>query len=83
MILLIFFGVVTVAVILALIRAVKGPTSPDRVVAVDIMVTITLALMVLLALFFRRRIYLDVALIYAVLSFVGVIAIARYLDRGL
>jgi len=83
MILLIFFGVVTVAVILALIRAIRGPTSPDRVVAVDIMVTITVALMVLLALFFRRRIYLDVALIYAVLSFVGVIAIARYLDRGL
>jgi len=83
MILLIFFGVVTVAVILALIRATRGPTSPDRVVAVDIMVTITVALMVLLALFFRRRIYLDVALIYAALSFVGVIAVARYLDRGL
>jgi len=83
MILLIFFGVITVAVILALIRAVKGPTAPDRVVSVDIMVTITVALMVVLALFFRRRIYLDVALIYAVLSFVGVIAVARYLDRGL
>jgi len=83
MILLIFFGVVTVAVILALIRATRGPTAPDRVVAVDIMVTITVALMVLLALFFRRRIYLDVALIYAALSFVGVIAVARYLDRGL
>jgi multicomponent Na+:H+ antiporter subunit F len=83
MILLIFFGVITLAVILALIRATRGPTSPDRVIAVDIMVTITVALMVLLALFFRRCIYLDVALIYAVLSFVGVIAIARYLDRGL
>lgn len=83
MILIIFFGVITVAVILALIRAVKGPTSPDRVVGVDIMVTITIALMVLLGLFFKRRIYLDVSLIYAVLSFVGVIAVARYLDRGL
>jgi multicomponent Na+:H+ antiporter subunit F len=82
-ILIIFFAVITVAVILALIRAVKGPTSPDRVVGVDIMVTITIALMVLLGLFFKRRIYLDVSLIYAVLSFVGVIAVARYLDRGL
>lgn len=83
MILIIFFAVITVAVILALIRAVKGPTAPDRVVGVDIMVTITIALMVLLGLFFKRRIYLDVSLIYAVLSFVGVIAVARYLDRGL
>lgn len=83
MTLIVFFGVITVAGILALIRVVKGPTAPDRVVGVDIMVTITIALMVLLALFFKRRIYLDVSLIYAVLSFVGVIAIARYLDKGL
>jgi len=83
MILLVFFGVIIVGVILALIRAIKGPTPPDRVVGVDIMVTITIALMVLLGLFFKRRIYLDVSLIYAVLSFVGVIAIARYLDKGL
>ena len=83
MILLVFFGVIIVGVILALIRAIKGPTPPDRVVGVDIMVTITIALMVLLGLFFKRHIYLDVSLIYAVLSFVGVIAIARYLDKGL
>ncbi len=83
MTLIVFFGVITVAVILALIRAIKGPTAPDRVVGVDIMVTITIALMVLLAIFFNRRIYLDVSLIYAVLSFVGVIAVARYLDKGL
>ena len=83
MTLIVFFGVITVAGILALIRVIKGPTVPDRVVGVDIMVTITIALMVLLALFFKRRIYLDVSLIYAVLSFVGVIAIARYLDKGL
>jgi len=83
MTLLVFFGFIVVAVILALIRAIKGPTSPDRVVGVDIMVTITIALMVLLGLFFKRHIYLDVSLIYAVLSFVGVIAVARYLDKGL
>jgi len=83
MTLLTFLGVIIVAVILALIRAIKGPTPPDRVVGVDIMVTITIALMVLLGLFFKRCIYLDVSLIYAVLSFVGVIAVARYLDKGL
>ena len=83
MILLIFFAVIMLAIILSLTRAIKGPTAPDRVVGVDIMVTITIALMVLLGVFFERKIYLYVALIYAVLSFVGVIAVARYLDRGL
>jgi len=79
----VFLAVITAGVILSLIRAAKGPTAPDRMVAVDVMVTITIALMVMLALFFDRQVYLDVGLVYAVLSFVGVIAVARYLDRGI
>ena len=48
MILTIFFGIITVAIILALTRVIQGPTAPDRVVGVDTMVTITIALMVFL-----------------------------------
>lgn len=80
---LIFFSVGVLAVLLCVIRALQGPTAPDRLVAVDGMITITTALMVLLGLYLGRRIYVDVALVYAVLAFVGVIAVARYLERGL
>lgn len=82
MIWLVFFSFIAAGIALCLARAALGPTTPDRVVGVDGMVTISIALMVLLASFFDRAIYLDVALVYAVLGFIGVVAVARYLERG-
>ncbi len=74
---------ILVATILSMYRIFRGPTTPDRVVAVDIMTTITVGLMVLFSLYYDRSIFLDVALVYAVLAFIGVIAFARYLEGGL
>ncbi len=82
MIWLIFFSFIAAGATLALARAALGPTTSDRVVGVDGTVTITTALMVLLGAFFDRYIYLDVALVYAVLGFIGVLAVARYMERG-
>jgi len=61
----------------------KGPSTADRAVAVDTSATVTTALLVLLGAIFKRYVYLDVALVYAVLTFIGAVAIARYLERGL
>ncbi len=79
----VFFGVIALALVLAGVRFVIGPTTPDRVVALDTLTTISTALLVLLGLFFKRYIYIDVALIYGVLGFVGVLTVARYLEGGL
>ena len=79
---LVFFSFIAAGIALSLTRAALGPTTSDRVVGVDGTVTISIALMVLLASFFDRHIYLDVALVYAVLGFIGVLAIARYMERG-
>ena len=79
----IFFGVIGLALILAAVRFILGPTTSDRVVALDTLTTISTALLVLLGLFFQRYIYIDVALIYGVLGFVGVLTVARYLEGGL
>ncbi|HGY54584.1 MAG TPA: cation:proton antiporter [Caldithrix abyssi] len=79
----VFFGIIIVAIVLAMIRLILGPTTPDRVVALDTLTTISTALLVLLGLFFERFIYIDVALIYAVLGFVGVLTVARYFEGGL
>jgi multicomponent Na+:H+ antiporter subunit F len=70
------------AFLLALWRFLAGPTAADRVVAFDVMTIIGIAFIVILALLEGRGIYLDAALVYALLSFLGVIAIARYLERG-
>lgn len=79
---IVFFSFIAAGIVLCLLRAAKGPTSSDRIVGIDAMVTISIALMVLLGRFFDRYIYLDVSLVYAVLAFIGVLAVARYLERG-
>lgn len=71
-----------VAFILALGRFVMGPTAADRVVAFDVMTIAAITGIVLSALVAGRSIYLDVALVYALLSFLGVIVVARYLEGG-
>lgn len=69
--------------ILGVIRLIKGPTAADRAVALDNMSISITALFVILALLFERYIYIDVALIYAVLGFIGILVVARYLEKAL
>lgn len=68
------------AFLLALVRFVRGPSRVDRVVAFDVLTVISITFIVLVALVENRGVYLDAALVYALLSFLGVIAIARYLE---
>ncbi len=75
--------VLGLAILFVVYRGVVGPTPSDRIVALDNITTITTAGLVLLGLFFERYIYIDVALIYGVLSFIGVLTLARYLEGGL
>ena len=71
------------AILLAFVRMLKGPTAADRVVALDVMTIIAISLIIFLASIFKRVIYVDIAMVYGLISFVGVVAIARYMERGL
>jgi len=75
---LISFGIV-----FGVLRLVLGRTVVDRVAAVDMLTVVAISLIALYAHVAGRSIYLDVALVYGVLSFLAVLAIARYLERGL
>jgi multisubunit Na+/H+ antiporter MnhF subunit len=68
------------SVVLSLLRLVLGPTSPDRVVAADTLAVITTSGLVVLAALLGSVLYLDVALIYGTLAFIGVVAIARTIE---
>jgi len=70
-------------VIIAGIRFVVGPTGADRAVALDTLTIISISLIIMVALFAGRVIYLDIAMVYGLLSFIGVLSIARYLEGGL
>jgi len=66
-----------------LIRFVKGPSIVDRVVAFDSMTITSLVVIGVIALLTNRAIYIDVAVVYGFLSFLGVIIVAKYIQGGL
>jgi multicomponent Na+:H+ antiporter subunit F len=74
---------VGIAFLLALLRFFTGPSAANRVVAFDVLTIISITGIVFIAIAEQRGIYLDVALVYALLSFLGVIVVARYLEHGL
>jgi multicomponent Na+:H+ antiporter subunit F len=68
------------ALLLGLVRFALGPHTPDRLVAADTLGVITTTGLAGLAAWLGSALYLDVALVYGVLSFVGVVAIARAIE---
>jgi multicomponent Na+:H+ antiporter subunit F len=73
---------ILLAVIVAFVRFLMGPTTLDRLVAVDVLTTIGVAGLVLYVAL-SRAIYMEVPLVYALLAFVGVVAIVRFYERGM
>ena len=77
---IIALAMLALAVLLALLRLLLGPAAPDRVVAADTLSVITTSGLAVLAALLGSPLYLDVALIYGTLAFVGVVAIARAIE---
>ncbi len=69
--------------IFSMVRLGLGPTAGDRVVALDTINTLVVSGMVVLAAAYNEVIFVDIAIIYALLSFVGTLYVARYLEGGL
>lgn len=67
---------------IALIRVVRGPTLPDRVVAVDLIGITAVCLMVAAAAGSKEPAFLDAAVVIALLGFLGTVAYSRYIERG-
>ncbi len=82
---IIYIALVLIALgsLLSFIRFIKGPTAADRAVALDTLSVIGIAGIVLLGYVFKRYIYVDLALVYAVLGFVGIVVIARFIEKAL
>jgi multisubunit Na+/H+ antiporter MnhF subunit len=73
-------GLMGLAVVLSALRFFMGPSTPDRVVAADTLAIITTAGLVGLASIYDNPIYLDIALVYGTLAFVGTVALARAIE---
>lgn len=69
------------AMICALIRVLRGPTTPDRIVAVDLLASLVMAALLLSGIASGNPFYLQTVLGFAVVLFLGTVALARYLDH--
>ncbi len=79
----VFFGVTIILVVLTIIslyRAYMGPTCTDRVVAINIITTKVVTIIALVAYIYEQGIFLDVALVYALIAFIAVVGIAKYVQ---
>tara|TARA_R110000782_G_scaffold14360_1_gene42933 strand:+ start:82 stop:315 length:234 start_codon:yes stop_codon:yes gene_type:complete len=70
------------AVILNVMRLLKGPSLPDRILALDTLYINAIAIIMLLGLYLDADLFFEVALLIAVMGFVGTVAIAQHLLRG-
>ena len=74
--------VLGLALLLTLVRLAKGPTIADRVVALDLLGTLGISVVAVAALATGNAVYLDVAIVLALLAFLGTVAFAAYLERS-
>jgi multicomponent K+:H+ antiporter subunit F len=70
------------AMALCLVRMVRGPASQDRVLALDLICTIAMLILLVLAIRYRSPMYFEAALLMALFGFVGATAMAKFLLRG-
>jgi multisubunit Na+/H+ antiporter MnhF subunit len=74
------FALMGAALLLGLVRFGLGPRTPDRLVAADTLSVVTTAGLAGIAALLASPLYLDVSLVYGVLAFVGVVALARAIE---
>lgn len=78
---LVALTMLALAAVLTFIRLVKGPTLPDRVIAIDLIGVLLVCLLVVMAGVRTQQALLDVAMVVALISFVGTVAYGRYIER--
>lgn len=66
-----------IMILLALVRAIRGPRFTDRLVAVNLVGTITIIIMCLLSVYLRQAFLVDIAMVYALLSFIAIVVLTR------
>lgn len=78
----VIFPILTLSVILSFIRLYIGPDVADRVIALDLIVTIGIGVIAAYSIRSGQALFLEVAMIFALIAFLGTIAFSFYLTRG-
>ena len=70
-----------IGMLMLLWRLARGPTAADRVIALDLLSMLVVAFLVAVSIHSQETSYLDVAIAYACIAFLGTVALARYITR--
>ncbi len=81
-VILVVMALILTALTLSFVRLVRGPSLPDRVVALDVISMLVVGFIAIYAIAAAESILLDAALVLALISFLGTIAFAFYIDKG-
>lgn len=73
--------ILSLSAILTFIRFIKGPRVVDRVIALDLIITIGIAFITVFSIRSEKELFLDVAMILALVAFLGTVAFSYYLDK--
>lgn len=81
---ILIFAILFLSVIIigSMYRAVKGPRAADRLVAINVIGTKTILLILMISLVFKENYFVDVALVYALISFTASVVIAKYIEKS-
>lgn len=80
---ILIFAIIFMSIIImgSMYRAIKGPRAADRLIAINVIGTKTIVLILMISLLFKENYFVDVALVYALISFVASIVIANYIEK--
>jgi multicomponent Na+:H+ antiporter subunit F len=78
---LIALSMMSIAILLAVVRLIRGPSLPDRVVALDLISILVAGVIAIYAIETSQAVFLDVAIVLALIAFLGTVAFARYIER--
>ncbi len=76
---LIGFICMLLALLLAFIRLVKGPSMYDRIASMDLMASITMGFILIYSILIKKSMYVDIAITISLISFIGTVAISTFL----
>ncbi len=77
----IILPVISLAILLVFVRFIKGPTISDRIIAVDLLVTIGIGVIAVYSILTNQSTFLDIALILGLIAFLGTVAYSSYLQK--
>ncbi|HSI65938.1 MAG TPA: Na(+)/H(+) antiporter subunit F1 [Planococcus sp. (in: firmicutes)] len=74
--------IVSIAFLGLMFRLVRGPSTADRIVALEALGVALVSIVALLSLIFQTEFFLEIILLVTILSFIGTVAFAKYIERG-